>query len=101
MLIVSLPLTAESIEVVHEDAAHEALDGAVNVFHGHALLEHLPKSPECVVEFRGVAGGFCADGEPELAGLLLHLVDARGPVGHERQELGPGLAEELHRHRGP
>ena len=40
-LDVDLPLAAEAVEVVDEDASHVALQGAVDVLQGHALLEGL------------------------------------------------------------
>ena len=36
-----MPLAAEAVEVVHEKAAHESLDGLVDVADRHALLEYL------------------------------------------------------------
>ena len=39
-LDVDLPLPAEAVEVVHEDAAHEALQRLVDVGEVDALLEH-------------------------------------------------------------
>src|SRR6185436_1404586 len=38
-LDVNLPLAAEAVEVVHEQSAHESLDGAVNVADGDSLLQ--------------------------------------------------------------
>src|SRR5579872_2641859 len=39
-LDIDLPLAPETVEVVHEQPAHESLDSAIDIVEGHTLLDY-------------------------------------------------------------